>query len=130
MINRQESNFEHFGIILLFALSFFLLAAFYQNSDKQEGTGAVHSQITAFPAFAMLPKVNPQPLLPQSLAIESIKLKFRYTGEQPGLESFNRLMDHRIIFLTKVELLIKPVILQELYNHHLHLYSEDLPVLS
>jgi hypothetical protein len=127
MISRKEDRIEHLGTTILFVLCFFLLAAFHQNSNNPVVTGAFQYQIATLHTFAVSSKEIPQ--LSSLQGFVSL-FDFKRFNEQLRLLTDNRLINQRIVLLRKVELLIKPVILQEFYYHHLLLCSEDLPVLS
>jgi hypothetical protein len=130
MISRKEDRIEHLGTTILFVLCFFLLAAFHQNSNNPVVTGAFQYQIATLHTFAVSSKEIPQLSSLQGFVSLFDEMNFKRFNEQLRLLTDNRLINQRIVLLRKVELLIKPVILQEFYYHHLLLCSEDLPVLS
>jgi hypothetical protein len=130
MINREKDRIEHLGTTILFVLCFFLLAAFHQNSNNQDVTGEFQNQIETLQTFAVSLKDIPQFSSLQCFVSLSDEMNFKHYNEQLKLLTNNRLINQRIILFRKAELLIKPVILQEFYYHHLSLCSENLPVLS
>ena len=130
MISRKEDRIGHLGTTILFVLCFFILAAFHQNSNNPDVTGSFQYQITTLHTFAVLSKDIPQLSSLQGFVSLFDEMYFRHLNEQLKLLTDNRLINQRIILLRKVELLIKPIILQEHYYHHLFLCSDDLIVLS
>jgi len=130
MNKNKEDIIRHLGTTIFFVLCFFLLATFHQNSNNPNVTGAFQYQIATLHAFAVSSKDIPQLSSLQGFISLVDEMNFKHFNEQLKLLTDNRLINQRIILLRKVELLIKPVILQESYYHHLSLCSEDLPVLS
>jgi hypothetical protein len=129
MNKNKEDIIRHLGTTILFVLCFILLSVFSRNSTKQDNTVTLQYQIGSVHILAVSSKnILILSSLQNFLSLVDEK-NFRLPNEHLKILIFNKLINQRIVFLRKVELLIKPVAFHGLY-YYLSLYSEDLPVLS
>ena len=129
MISHSENRIEHSGTTIIFVLCLFFLVSFHQKSDNPNFSGAFQLQTATHHLFAIQTKDFPQLSSLQGFISKFKEISSIHFIEQLKLLTDNRLINQRILFIQRVELLIKPVY-QEFDSHHQSLYSEDIPVLS
>lgn len=130
MFKQREDRNDYFGSAIFIVLFFLFVCAFSKKSDKPIGrafqyelASELHSNITA------LNDVQ-QVFCQQSLIPIIDKTNFNLFNEDLKIITDNRLINQRIIFLQKTELLIKPIALHRFYYQYQYLDTEDLPILS
>ncbi len=130
MIKREEDRTLIGGTAILFFLYIFLVAANLQNSHNSNVEVTFQYQTATFNSFAVPSRDIPQ--LSSLLGFVSLldEIYNNHFNEYLKLLTDNRLINLELILRRKVELIIKPVILQKLYCCHLLKYYESLPVLS
>jgi len=126
MINRNENRIGHSGTAILFVLCFFLVFMFHHSSKNSGVTCAFQYQITNLYSFAVPSKDVPQLSSLQGFVSQFEASNVKQFSEQFRLLSDNKLITQRIILFQKVEILIKPDILNGFDYHHLVLYSDNL----
>jgi len=130
MVKREEDRIVNCRMIILLLLYFFLVVAYIQNSHDRNVAATFQYQTATFYSFTISAKDNPQLFSLLGFVSPLHEICNNHFNEQLRLLSANRLINLKIILSRKVELLIKPVILQSLSCYYLPRYSDPLPVLS
>jgi VanZ family protein len=129
MIVKAENRIEYFGMTILVVLFSLVFAVSHQNSTVTDNTLRVHYQLLSVETPAVpskdIPKLTYEKIFVSLVDVIDYKLFYRYLK----VISDNRLINQRIAFLRKVELIIKPTPPGFCYHFQL-LYSEDIPILS
>ena len=126
MINRNENRIGHSGTAVLFVLCFFLVFMFHNHTKDSAVTGSFRFQKSSLQLFAVPSKDVPQLSSLQGFVSQFDASNVKQFSEQLRLLSDNILITQRIILFQKVEILIKPDILNGFDYHHLVLYSDNL----
>jgi len=129
MISQSENRIEHLGTTIIFVLYLLFFASFHQNSNNPDFSEAFRFQMATQHSFAIQTKDIPQLSSLQGFISKFKEINSIHFTEQLKLLIDNRLINQRILFIQRVELLIKPTY-QEYNSHHQSIYSEDIPVLS
>ena len=129
MISQSENRIEHLGTTIIFVLCLFFLASFHQKSDNPDFSEAFQLQKATRHLVAIQTKDIPQLSSLQGFISKFKEINSIHFIEQLKLLTDNRLINQRILYFQRVELLIK-TLYQEFDSHHQSLYSEDIPILS
>lgn len=128
MIVEAENRIECIALTLV-VLFFIFFATSRQNSTVTDNTLRGHYQLLSVETPAIpskdIPKLTYEKIFVSLVDVIDYKLFYRYLK----IISDNRLINQRIAFLRKVELIIKPAP-QGFCYHCQSLYSEDIPILS
>jgi|ERR1035437_1333637 hypothetical protein len=128
MIVETENRIECIALTLV-VLFFIFFATSRQNPSVPDNSLRVHYQLLSvdIPAVSSkdIPKLTYEKKLVSLVDVIDYKLFYEYLK----IISDNRLINQRIAFFRKVELIIKPAP-QGFCYHCQSLYSEDIPILS
>jgi hypothetical protein len=117
MNKNKEDIIRYLGTTILFVLCFILLSVFSRNSTKQDNTVTLQYQIGSVHILAVSSKnILILSSLQNFLSLVDEK-NFRLPNEHLKILIFNKLINQRIVFFRKVELLIKPVAFHGLYYY-------------
>ncbi len=130
MVQQKENRNNFLESVIFIALLLLSICAFSKNSDKisaktfhYELVSELHSNHAAI--------LDAQQIFCQKSLIPLIdKSNFRIYNEDLKIIADNRLLDQRMIYLQKAELVIKLITLQRFYHQHLNIDTEDLPILG
>jgi hypothetical protein len=129
MIVKAENRIEYAAMTILVVLFILFFAASRQNPTIPDNSLRVHYQLLSvdIPAVSSkdIPKLTYEKKVVSLVNVIDYKLFYRYLK----IISDNRLINQRIAFLRKVELIIKPAS-QGFRYYYQSLYSEDIPILS
>jgi hypothetical protein len=128
MIDEAENRIECIALTLV-VLFFIFFATSRQNPTVPDNSLRVHYQLLSvdIPAVSSkdIPKLTYENIFVSLVDVIDYKLFYRYLK----IISDNRLINQRIAFLRKIELIIKPAP-QGFRYYYQSLYSEDIPILS
>ncbi len=131
MYNQREEKNDYFGSTIFIVLFFLFIVSFSGNSDKAiigkasqyKIASELHSNTNALnDAQYLFCQENLIPLID--------KANFKLFNEELKIITDNRLINQRIIFLQKTELLIDPISISMFYHHIHYQDTEGPPILS
>jgi hypothetical protein len=134
MIKSKEDRIEHLSSAILFIMLFFFLICgfstlherpFHHKVQPQEQIFELHSNTVAVYLYFQHPSY-------QKSQVSSLtdKMNFKIFNAHFKVLADNSTIYQKIIALQKVEIGIKPLVIQRFYHPYLCIDSEDLPILS
>jgi hypothetical protein len=130
-MRRQSDNSDNYFSSTVFIVLFFLfISAFAGNLNTSVGRDSqsisaseLHSQVIALN--------DAQQISCQKIVIRYLEnTDFKSVSDSYKIIDTNRSILHKILYLQKTELLIKPVIFHRSYYKYHIIDTDDLPVLS
>jgi hypothetical protein len=110
-------------------LCILFLTVFFQNSSKPVNNNLSRKQV-ALQSYE-IPLKDVLQLSSQQFVVFLVdKINFKIGNENLKILAVNNLINQRIIFFHKINLLIEPVSRQGFYYHYLSLETGDFPLLS
>lgn len=125
MIMQKENGINFLGSAVFVFLICLFLFAFAENQGKAQdarsdckNTIELHFNPSAIIEVQQISFLN-------NLLPFAENLKFKFVNERPGLISFNNIIHHRISFLEKITLIIKPTLHPRFYNQYFASDTDD-----
>jgi len=129
MFEQKQDREANVGRAIFMVLFFLFISSFAGNPDSSirnnahfEAPPDLHTQVAVLSDAVQLQALN--------VAAPFVKFYFKLFNHGYNSIAENRIIYHKIQFLKKIELLLKPVILQRFYCLYHTLDGDDFPDLS
>ncbi len=130
MFKQSENRINYLGSALFVLLIYLVLFVFAENQEKDKVTIPDYKNASEFYACTKATIEARQFGFLNSLLPVAGNFRFKPVNEKPELISCNQIILHKITFLEKTGLLIKPLIHLRFYNQYHPVDTDGPPHLS
>lgn len=132
MISQREDKSHYFESAVFIVLFFLFTGAFTEKSDASFGKTFQLNSISFSELLSQVTALNNAQQVPCQKTIVPFfeKADFNLLSDSYKIIAINRTIHQHILFLTKAEISIKPVLLQRFFYTYHAFESDDPPLLS